>query len=129
MGKEKEKEFPARWAGGVSAQPSASARAGAAGGPAGPRRSGTARADAVGAGPRVSERRGLTAGSGAGGGVNGSARPPVMPAAFLRRDPGFATGKWWRGTGGGSGSWGWGQFDRRRPRVAGPRRGGGRSRR
>ena len=24
-----------------------------------------------------------------------------MPAAVLRRDPGFATGKWWRGTGGG----------------------------
>jgi hypothetical protein len=39
------------------AQPSA--RAGAAGGPAGPRRSGAARADVVGAGPCVSERRGV----------------------------------------------------------------------
>jgi hypothetical protein len=28
------------------------------------------------------------------GGVNRSARPPVMPAAVLRRDPGFAMGKW-----------------------------------
>jgi hypothetical protein len=58
MGKEKEKGFPARWAGGggvFSAQPSA----GAAGGPAGPQRSGAERADAVGAGPRVSERRGV----------------------------------------------------------------------
>jgi hypothetical protein len=37
MGKEKEKEFPARWAGAVfSAQPSVNARAGAAGDPAGP---------------------------------------------------------------------------------------------
>jgi hypothetical protein len=61
-------------------------------------------------------------------GVNRSALPPVMPAAVLCRDPGFTTGKWWRGTGGGRGSWGWGQFDRRRPRVAGPRRGGGHSR-
>jgi hypothetical protein len=38
-----------------SAQPSASA----AGGPASPQWSGAARADAVGAGPRVSERRGV----------------------------------------------------------------------
>jgi hypothetical protein len=62
MGKEKEKGFPARWAGvgGGSAQPSA----GAAGGPASPRRSGATRADVVGAGPRISERRGLTARSG-----------------------------------------------------------------
>jgi hypothetical protein len=37
MGKEKEKGFPACWAGGVFfAQPSASARAGAVGGPASP---------------------------------------------------------------------------------------------
>jgi hypothetical protein len=53
----------------------------------------------------------------------------MMPAAVLRRGPSFATGKWWRGTGGGRGSQGWGQFDRRRPMVTGPRRGGGRSRR
>jgi hypothetical protein len=51
--KEKEKEFSASWAGGrISAQ---RARAG---GPAGPRRSKAARADAVGAGPHVSEGRG-----------------------------------------------------------------------
>jgi hypothetical protein len=35
-----------------------------AGGPAGPRRSGAARANVVGAGPHVSERRGVTAWSG-----------------------------------------------------------------
>jgi hypothetical protein len=40
------------------AQPSASARAGVAYGPAGPRRSGAARADAMGVGPHVNERRG-----------------------------------------------------------------------
>jgi hypothetical protein len=119
MGKEKEKEFPARWAGGAfSAQPSANARAGAAGSPAGPRRTGAARADAVGAGPRVSERRGVNGVERATeGGANRLARPPVMPVAVLRRDPGFATGKLWRGTGYGRGSREWGQFDRRRPRV------------
>jgi hypothetical protein len=47
----------------ILAHPGASARAGAAGGP---RRSGAARADAVGTGPHVSERR--------GGGVNGTER-------------------------------------------------------
>jgi hypothetical protein len=52
--KEKEREFSASWAGGMSAQ-RARARAGS---PAGPRRSGVARADAVGAGPRISVRRG-----------------------------------------------------------------------
>jgi hypothetical protein len=52
---EKEKEFSASWAErGTSAQ-RARARAG---GPVGPRRSGAAWADAVGADPRVSERRG-----------------------------------------------------------------------
>jgi hypothetical protein len=64
-----------------------------------------------------------------GVGANRSARPPVMPTAVLRRDPGFVTGTGGRAPGGGWGSGGWGQFDRRRPRVAGPWRGGGRSRR
>jgi hypothetical protein len=60
MGKrKKEREFSASWAGGILAQ-RARARA-RAGGPAGPRRSGAARADAVGVGPRVSERRGVMA--------------------------------------------------------------------
>jgi hypothetical protein len=54
MKKEKEREFLASWAVGISTQ-RARARAG---GPAGPRRSGAARADAVGVGPRVNERRG-----------------------------------------------------------------------
>jgi hypothetical protein len=73
--REKEKEFPANWAGGDFGPASAGARARArAGGPAGPRRSGAARADAVGAGPCVSERRGVTAWSGRrrGGGANRS---------------------------------------------------------
>jgi hypothetical protein len=77
-----------------------SARRAWAGGPAGPWRSDAARADAVGVGPRVSERRG------GGGGANRSARPPVRSAAVLRRESGFATKEWWRGTGGGRGSWG-----------------------
>jgi hypothetical protein len=42
-----------------------------AGGLAGPRRSGAARADAMGAGPRGSERRGVTAWSGRQGGRGG----------------------------------------------------------
>jgi hypothetical protein len=46
MGKEKEKGFPARWAGG-------------GGGSAQPAHEGVAQADAMGAGPRVSERRGV----------------------------------------------------------------------
>jgi hypothetical protein len=62
--KEKEREFSASWAGGILAQ-QARARAG---GPADPRRSGATRADAVGASPRVSERRGVTAWSGRQGG-------------------------------------------------------------
>jgi hypothetical protein len=45
----------------------ARARARGLGGLAGPRRSGDSAADAVGAGPRVSERRGVTAWSGDGG--------------------------------------------------------------
>jgi hypothetical protein len=55
------------WGGGNSAQPSAGARAGArAGGPAGPWEGGTARADAVGVGPRIRGRRGVTASGGEG---------------------------------------------------------------
>jgi hypothetical protein len=50
--RKKEREFSASWAGGISAQ---RARAGD---PADPRRSGAARADVVGVGPRISERRG-----------------------------------------------------------------------
>jgi hypothetical protein len=109
MGKEKRKGISCSLGRGVfSAQPSNSTRAGATGGP---RRSGAARADVVGVGPRASERRGVNGAKRATEGVNRLARPPVMPAAVLRRDPGFATGKWWRGTGGGRGSRGWGQFD------------------
>jgi hypothetical protein len=130
--REKEKEFPANWAGGDFGPASAGARARArAGGPAGPRRSGAARADAVGAGPCVSERRGVTAWSGRrrGGGRTGRARPSVRSMAVLRREPGFATEERWRGTGGGRGSWWRGQFGQRVLGVAGPRCGGGRSRR
>jgi hypothetical protein len=65
-------------------------------------------ADAVGVGPHVSERRGVTAWSGRrrGGGRTGRARPQVRSAAVLRREPGFAMEEWWRGTGEGRGSWG-----------------------
>jgi hypothetical protein len=103
--KKKEKGFLASWAGGggVIFGPAKGERARWRGRrPTKERRS---------AGPCVSERRGLTA------------------RVVLRWDLGFATGKWWQGMGGGRGSRGWGQFDRRRPRVAGPWRGGGRSRR
>jgi hypothetical protein len=72
--KEKEREFSASWAGGILAQ-QARARAG---GPADPRRSGATRADAVGASPRVSERRGVTAWSGRQGGA-------VEPVGLDRR--------------------------------------------
>jgi hypothetical protein len=41
-----------------------------------------------------------------GGGRTGRARPPVRSAAVLRREPGFATEEWWRGTSEGRGSWG-----------------------
>jgi hypothetical protein len=60
--KEEEKEFHANWAGGDFGPASVGERA-RAGGPADPRRSGTARAGAVGAGPRASER-GVTASGG-----------------------------------------------------------------
>jgi hypothetical protein len=60
--KEKENEFPANWAGGDFGPASSGARA-RAGGPAGPQRSGTARAGTVGVGPRASER-GVTASGG-----------------------------------------------------------------
>jgi hypothetical protein len=56
--RKKEREFSASWAGGISVQ---RARAGD---PADPRRSGAARADVVGVGPRISERRGVTPWSG-----------------------------------------------------------------
>jgi hypothetical protein len=104
--KEKEKEFSASWAGGDFGPASASARAGARAG--GPRRSGAARADAVGAGPCVSEKRGRNDVERAteGGGRTGRARPSVRSIVVLRREPGFATEEWWRGSGGGRGSWG-----------------------
>jgi hypothetical protein len=101
--KKKKRDFLLAGPGG-SAQPSASARVGAVGGPAGPRRSGAARADAVGEGPRVSERRGV---NGAERATEGGGGEPVGSTAGDVR--------------GGS--------PPRRPRVAGPWRGGGRSRR
>jgi hypothetical protein len=53
-GKKKERDFLLAGPGGCFRPSRARARAGAAGGPAGPRRSGAARADVVGGGPCVS---------------------------------------------------------------------------
>jgi hypothetical protein len=129
MGKEKEKEIPARWARGRCFWPSRARVRARAWHTAQPAHEGAARrGQTPWAWAHTSTRGGGNGGARAteGGGVNRSARPPVMPAAVLRRDPSFAMGKWWRGTGGGRWSRGWGQFDRQRPRVAGPWRGGGR---
>jgi hypothetical protein len=104
--------------------------ASAAGGPAGPSVRETAGDGAVaqahmpGRGRRADDAERATE-----GGVNRSARPPVVPATVLRPGSGSEAGERWRGTGRGRGSQGWGQFDRRGPRVDGPRRGGGCSRR
>jgi hypothetical protein len=113
----------------ISAHPGASARASAAGGPASPSARETAGDGAVVRAHTSAREGGLTARSGDGGRANRSARPPAMPATVLRRVFGSEAGERWRGTGGGRGSWGWGQFDWWRPRVAGPRRSGGCSRR
>jgi hypothetical protein len=112
MGKEKRKGISCSLGQRVFlAQPSASAR-GRGRRPSRPTKEQRSSGGRRGRGPtRQREERGLTARSGRRRGVNRLARPPVMPAAVLRRDPGFATGKWWRGTGGGRGSRGWGQFD------------------
>jgi hypothetical protein len=45
--------------------------------------------------------------------------------AVLRRGSGSTVGRWCCCTGGSRRSQGWGQFDRRGPMAAGPRRGGG----
>jgi hypothetical protein len=82
-----------------------------------------------GAGPHVSEGRGLTARSSDGGGRSTGARPPVKSRGGSPPWVRFLGGGGVAGPGGGGGPWGWGQFDRWRPRVAGPRRGGGYSRR
>jgi hypothetical protein len=60
-----------------------------------------------GCGPMRQREEGVTAWSERRrGGRTDRARPPVRFAAVLRREPGFATEEWWRGTGGGRGSWG-----------------------
>jgi hypothetical protein len=65
--------------------------------PAVPRRSGAARADAVGVDPCVSERKGRNGVERATeGGRTGRARSPVRSTAVLRREPGFATEEWWQ---------------------------------
>jgi hypothetical protein len=102
----------------ISAHPGASA----AGGPLGPSAGETVGNGAV-------ARAQTSAG---GGGVNGAARATEGGESTGARPPVKSRGgspPWVRFCGGGRGSRGWGQFDRRRPRVAGPRRGGGRSRR
>jgi hypothetical protein len=87
--------------GAFSAQPSANARAGAAGGPAGPRRSGAAWADAVGVGPRVSERRGVngaeraTEGGEPVGSTAGDARGGSPSGSRFRNGEVVARHGWW----------------------------------
>jgi hypothetical protein len=127
--KKKKKGFPACWAGGNFNPPGRERARGRGRRPTWPISGGDGGERHHGVGPHVSEGRGLTARSRRrrGGELTG-ARPLVKSRAVLRRGSGSVAGERWRGTGGGRGSRGWGQFDRRGPRVAGPRRGGGRSR-
>jgi hypothetical protein len=128
----KRKVFPALLGrGGILAHPGASARARArelarlvaqlA------QQRGTAEEWRCGAGPTCQRGGGsltVRAVTEGGGGRLGSDRR-WESAAVLRRGSGSAAGRWWCCTGGSRRSLGWGQFDRRGPRAAGPRRGGG----
>jgi hypothetical protein len=127
MGKEKEKGFPACWAEGeILAHPGASARAGAAGGPAGPSARETTGDGAMARAHTLAREGGLTARSSDGGGeVDRSSTAGEILRRFSAVGPVLWRGERWRGTGRDRGSRGWGQFDRRGPRVAGPQRGGG----
>jgi hypothetical protein len=123
MGKEKEKGFLASWAGGCFWPSRARARAAAwAGGPLGPP-AGRRHGDGTVARAHLPGRGGLMAFERRRG---GRSRPGFdrwwNPAAVLRRGSGSVMGERWRGTSGGRGSWRWGQFDRWRLGVAGPRR-------
>jgi hypothetical protein len=80
-------------------------------------------ADAMGAGPRVREGEGRRRQGGGGErSAAGENRSPVNPTAVPRRWSGSGWTGWWQSTSGGRGSRRWGQFDRWRPEVAGPRR-------
>jgi hypothetical protein len=121
----------ARPEGGISAHPGANARARARLAAQLAQQRGTAGEQRCDAGPTCQRGGGgLTARAVTKG---GGGRPWFdrrwESAAVLRRGSGSAVGRWWCGTGGGRRSQGWGQFDRRGPRAAGPRRGGGCSRR
>jgi hypothetical protein len=92
-------------------------------GPSRPTRSGGRRGRHHGHGPMLQKGRGETA-SGGGGDQSaaGENRSPVNPTAVPRRWSGSGWTGWWQSTSGGWGSRRWGQFDRWRPGVAGPRR-------
>jgi hypothetical protein len=109
--REKKRVFSANWARGDF-------------GPAGPRKGGMARANAVGAGPHVRGGGGVTMSGGERRAARGGENWPLV--AVLRRWPGSASTEWWQGTGGGRGLQRWGQFGQWTLRVASPRRGGGR---
>jgi hypothetical protein len=102
MEKEKEKEFPANWVGGISAHPGASesARAGALAAQLAQLRGATMGNGAV-ARARTSERGGGADGVDGNGGRGASTgvRPAANPAAVLRRWSGSSAGKRWRSTG------------------------------
>jgi hypothetical protein len=68
------------------------------------------------------ERRDSVRGGGGERSVAGENRSPVNPTEVPRRWSGSGWTGWWQSTSGGRGSRRWGQFDRWRPRVAGPRR-------
>jgi hypothetical protein len=117
--KEKEKEFSASWAGGISAQPSAGA--GGAGGPAGPREPETARRTpwARAHAPERGKERWRQGGGGRS--AAGENRSSVIPTVVPRRWSGFEWMEWWQSTSGGRGSRRWSQFGRWMPGVAVPR--------
>jgi hypothetical protein len=65
-------------------------------------------ANAVGAGPRVRERRGVTASGGRKAVCGGENRSPVNPTTVPRRWSGSALTERWQGMNGGRGSRRWG---------------------
>jgi hypothetical protein len=108
--------------GGISAQPSAGARAGQAAQLAYKERG--RRGGRRGHGPthQREERGDSIRGEEGGRSVAGENRSPVNPTAVPRRWPVSEWMEWWQSTSGGRGSRRWSQFGRWMPGVAGPRR-------
>jgi hypothetical protein len=125
MGKgKKEKEFQVNRAGGDFGLVGRGRAASRPNGPSWPTRSGGRRGGRRGRGTTRQRGRGETASRGEGGerSAVGENRSPVNPMAVPRRWSGSGWTGWWQSTSGGRGSQRWGQFDRWRPGVAGPRR-------